>query len=592
MMIDRIRLFLRRHGPTLAILALVVLVVHGVASTLRPAPDDVFAGRAEGPFPLLHVADTMAAALPRMGVSGEHVFRMLLAALAGGMAMLGVWRLTGNRVVSLAAGILLGSHPATLWAAGTQAGLADLMTLLVAAAAFCFHAKPKRRSSRFPNRPPTPLSIPVLGVMFVGILAAPGAWVIPALLVVQDRVFDRDRGLRSIDWRGYGPYFACGVVQLVLILVFANSNGTAGRSDAPVIEAFFDRLVAAITIRRADDMGLVPRLVILGAMALSLAACWLDVKRNVGSRRRLVRYFGFAGVWLFISAASGAIAPGGMLYGNLLVGLLGLALFVPAVFWRVAVFLVPPSESVPVMAPPSWDAVHAGLTLATVPAIDDLPPPRVDRNPPRRAPVRPRRERGATLSPELREALEGLEGDPTDSRVVRAQVSPLPMNLIDERVLPLVPKDAHVLDVTSGRGALTARLALRARSVTVWMLDDAGRHGYLGSLDNIPGVRALNGGERTDLNSGTIDFASAIGVFRSMTSSRQKSLLRELARILIPGAPCVFTVADLEGEHEGEVHAMTADGVRLLLDQTGFDLESIDGTHGELLVVGRVRGEA
>jgi hypothetical protein len=359
---------LRRHLPTLSLLAGATLLVHalpsGVAEDLPPAESVSAQG-----LPLRSLLLGLARGLPDLGTfEGDRILAALLAAVASVGLFFAVWRLTRNRAVSFAAALLAASQPALIGLAAKNSESAVLAAAFLATAswALAIQARPHPASPRFPNRPASRFRGGVLLLLLLAVTSTPGGFLLFPLLLLADLIFARDAHREERAWASYLPYALVAGLGWFWSLGFPEGGGLTPS------EAW--RLLLLPSRGAAELLGVA--LATAGTLAAGILL-FADVGLRMGERRTLIRFgaFGFGwttlgvfGLWPWAKAAPlEALATLG----------LGLMVFVAAAAWRLVNALLPPfaEEGQPRPRPqiPAWSELRAHFDLRPLPAIELAP---------------------------------------------------------------------------------------------------------------------------------------------------------------------------------------------------------------------------
>ena len=591
MAVDRLRSFVRRHGPTLGILAGVGLGVHVIAAVRF---DETVALDVDGmPYPLLHVVAVLSRLLTSFGVdAGTEVIVALLAFAAGVAAFLGTWRLTGNRIVSLGCGLLYCLHPTMVSSARHSRGVADVLVALFVAVAFVLVARGRRRSSRYPNRPATLISLELIALVFLATLTVPAAWTVALFVLLFDSTFSRGTRAFDVDVKGHGVLLAVSALQLLWI---GSAGETTPISSDVVPASWTGRLVFAVGLR--GDLWTGP-IVAAAALVVGVAFAAMDIVKGTGRRRTIVRSVGFATAWIVVAMLSLAIVSSHT--GAPAAATLGLCLAIPTLFWRLGTALIPPQDATPVYcdAPAPWDVVRGRVELVPMPVAEVMGDPAATISRSSSSSFAPH-----LLDPTLRAALERLGRDAVErpAHVATRARRRLSDAAFDRLVRPHLDPGHHVLGVAVGRNPHATQLAMSAARFTLWRLDpEDGGGGGLGELGEMAGITVVESGAVvTELETGVVDLAVVVGVFRSTPTSRIGAVLVEIRRLLREPGIVVMTFASLEHAVSTEartamVHGISGDDARYLVERAGLEvthLEALEGTD-EFVVVARPRSES
>lgn len=506
----RLKLFCQRHVPLLIALSLLV-PVHATLVRSRGGP-----GVCEepGPYPLA----SLWVGLFESSESANSIFSMRYGVvLATSVLMsLGLWRLTRNRLVSLSAGALFLLHPLTVQMVVNGEGIVELLSAAFAAWVFCLHAGPRFRSPRFPNRRPTPFAWPTFAVCAAASLATPLAWTLPLLLIVMDLTFDRERGGAWFEreWSGYLRYAVLIPISLALQIFDQGSDAQSIFGPAQLLSP-----------RLAIEWPVLAGLLTWPLLVVGLFCFLLDQMSNVGARRTLLRFAGFASAWFLISAIVGPILARDLPASGALTGQLAVHVGLSVLFFRVATRL-DGERTAP---------TPARISLAW--SVHGASPEPIGETEPNVEPV------GASAEYEpphsLRRALGRLQelkplvSDGADDRCS------LGAEEADQIIGDLVDQHSVVVEYSQGSSAFTSHLATRAGQLTVLSGDETKLHFIENRLCGLGGCAAMNPQHWLSLdNTQPIDlFVSAGGL------PQDADLMARIVRDLAPGA-AVLAAAD------------------------------------------------
>lgn len=413
---------LRRHAPTAGLITLTAAaVIPFGGNSVESSPEWVTA-------PLGAVLLAGVDALPPLGErAGALVVAMMLAPLAALGGFFAVWRMTRNRAVSCAAGLVAVVQPAVA-ALDDRSAVLALALLTVGVWALAVQVGPAPVSPRFPNRPATRFRRAAMLLLVLAALLSPSGFLIAPLLVVADLVWHRDEHRDIRAWLSYAPY---GLVFLVGALVFGlRSSGVESPAD------LWRGLIAPARSGAATLWWVV----FLAMVAIAALALIADVGFGIGRRRTLVRFgafaFGWAGLgvglqWLLGLAGDAALLLPTMGFG--------LGVFASVFGWRLVTWALPPraDESSGGQRPavPAWSELRAHFDLTPVPAVAYAPDPARPAAPEASVPAPPARLPLESLLARIESPLLGVE---EGMALVRFR----------EDVRPLVPEGGRILEFT------------------------------------------------------------------------------------------------------------------------------------------------
>ncbi len=372
---SRLSAIVRRDAPGWLLIAL------GIALVILMAPGPMAPIHTEntsaGASPFLSVFSTLSTWLPslRSKAGAIPLFDLALLWLTGLGFFYCAWRLTRNRVVSLGAGFMITVHPMAVAAVLQPAGMRDLVGMMFLAWLLAVDARPRFRSSRFPNLPPAASNKLIVALMFMGILSAPGMWIAPAILLAMDIPFHRERGRGAMErnWRSYLPHAACLVFGFSLDVIFGVGSGAAGIVGGT---QGFSGIVGSVFLPGETHgvwVASFTLVLILVAAAIGLVEALFDM----GSRRLTMPYVAFAGFAGIVSLAGAALTTDGRLTAGSWMAFSGFAILIPVVAWRLLMSLVPVEEDRrdhrDSCHRPSWGEVLQGVNLTPLPDLTGIP---------------------------------------------------------------------------------------------------------------------------------------------------------------------------------------------------------------------------
>jgi hypothetical protein len=520
----------------------VAALVHGLAARGSPAQAPSFGA---GPFPLAKLFAPIADAL---GPGAAHVAAVALLLGAAAFVMFAAFRLTANRPVAVCAGLIFAAHPLAVAAAASPVALREAVAGLLGAVLCFLHARPRWRSSRFPNRPASPLTRPVLLVLAVAILTVPSAWAWPLGLIVMDLVFDRASGGEAGErrWSAYLPYAALGALGLAALIVFG--DGTQGAAGGFAAAGLVRRVAALALPPAAAGDALVATVLAAFLILAGLGAFLLDIGAGVGNRRSVVRFVGFGTAWALVALVPAAILAPHSSHTNVLFALIGAAIAFAALLWRAA-GAAKQLQALPVAPVVHWNDVRASAGLADPPSLAHVPAPqRIEPSAPLRDAAPGATEAPARLSPALEAALARMHerrdgAAPADAASATAGAVDDPA--FESHVLPRVPLAGHCIEIGDQGSFYTGALAARARRFTLIVGGAADVESLRRQLDGVAGAQVLALGARSlpETVSG-VDFIVLWRCSQTSTIAALARLAPEIARALGPrGSGVLATTA-------------------------------------------------
>ncbi|MEE9392045.1 MAG: class I SAM-dependent methyltransferase [Planctomycetota bacterium] len=365
---SKIKALARRHGTSLMAVAIGALVIPWGLRALFMLPEVEANSNGFGALVLLRLLTFLSSAMPSAGgLSGDEVVGLFITAIGGWGLFLGAWRLTRNRAVATAAGILYSVHPVFLTAFQSQ-GFDDRLGAALAAWALAFQFGAAPTSGRFPNRGPSRFRPRAFAVFLLALFLTSQAYLFGPLLIVADLVLlDRDQKFRwrQHHWRSYLPYVGLSALSILFGLIGPQSRAWTEVGPGQIV-------VAALFARNGVASSTLTWLLAIALVLLGLLAVALDLAIGAGQRRVVLRYGVFAAGWQAISVLVIPLAGSSAALQAAPLAALGLALLVPLLLWRVAVSAWPegpPASTLGDIAP-SIDVWNARLGLAPVPTLN------------------------------------------------------------------------------------------------------------------------------------------------------------------------------------------------------------------------------
>lgn len=143
---------------------------------------------------------------------------------------------------------------------------------------------------------------------------------------------------------------------------------------------------------------------------------------------------------------------------------------------------------------------------------------------------------------------------------------------VAEVLTPLLPSDAHALEIGPGAGRWTRELLPRVRSLALADISERAIElcqERFGRGENLSYL-VTDGNALRGIADGSIDFVWSFDVFLHIAPVDQKGYLRELARVMRPGALAVVHHPGDGGSAEGWRSAMTAELFAELVTESGM----------------------
>lgn len=556
---SRVADILRRHAAAATVATPAIVAVHaiGVAGR-RDVPlegTDVTAG----PYPLLRLLAAFESGMPVIGSLQVGALCLLLCAAAG--FLMAAWRITRNRIVATAATVIFAAHPAAVAATHDPAGVRDVALALVLAWALALAARPRGRSPRFPNRPPTPAPPRLAVVLLTAPLVAPLGWLAAPFCFVFDLVHGarEGRSRRDVWLPGYAVHGVAVVLGVGLSMLYAPSPDVVERLANGTASTFTSGLAGVLTVRHADDLPLVLRLAVWAMTLFGLGLAALDVTTGIGRRRTLIPHLAFCGATSVLAAAGPLVTGEVGVRPAAAVSAAGLALLLGALFWRVAHVLEPDHDEAPSAVGPSWSVLRNQVVLEPLPPLPEpLEPAATDEAAPKT-----RLERLEGLVASLRQPMASADRD---------------RDAIDAFVRSFAAERHHVLAVSLPGSPWASALASGAAGISFAVAPM--RDGARNELEGAPGVMAFPRDELPwPVADGAVDALLAVDAFDDLEAEALAPYLRELLRALKAGGHGLVACPG----------ALATDVMQALLEEIGFRVDvSTNAAPGDRVVL-RVR---
>ena len=458
-----------------------------------------------------------------------------------------LFRAMGNRVAALASGALLVAHPVMVSVAESGAAAPALLPPILVLAALALRSTPRRGA-----RPGKVWEAPLFAAMAIltGPMGAPA-------VVLGFVLFEGSFSHRAGTARAGRPFW---IPVLVAITWWAIVPAFSERWHhlAPLESA--GSVLAALLFIPAEASEALPWIAV-GVFLVGVITLVIGLKDRPHRPRWLLIHVGFALTWMTVAGASAVSMPGSDLGPAIVLASLGPAIALPALVWRGLVALWPepleerfaPPPAVPDLAVGTGPALQTGAPERPEPAFT-LPELRaVVSEAVRETLAAPAghvaRERPAR-EPDPAAALLSVAGDRAASKRLLGAAWPAVdevRNLFRNFLLPHLARDFRVLEIGPAGGAFTALVAPRVAEVvcvetSVPALQDVRRllrsHG---NVHYVAGDREALG----PLRSASFDLAWSFDAFVHLDQEEIYLWLRDLARVLRPGARAVLAFANL-----------------------------------------------
>jgi SAM-dependent methyltransferase len=156
-------------------------------------------------------------------------------------------------------------------------------------------------------------------------------------------------------------------------------------------------------------------------------------------------------------------------------------------------------------------------------------------------------------------------------------------------VVKSLPSGSRIVDIGCGNGVPITEALVRAGYRVVGL--DSSAKMLMQFRTNLPGTPAVRGTVQScPFDGGVFDAAVSWGMIFHLTRQDQVRAFASVARILKPGAPFLFTAADVDGDDAGitgtmngttfHYYGFTADQYRALLMERGLTLIDVHDDPG------------
>ena len=526
---------------------------------------------------------------------------LVVVAIAGFLLLALCYQLTRNRVVSFVAAGLFVLHPAlSANILGPDVLLHGVAAALVLGCLLCREQATRRRleGQRAPR-----WEYAAFGLFVAACFAGPASLATPLLVLLVDVSFRV--GSRRESWASSAPrlavYFA--VAALAGWLVPPRAAGWSGEES--IADERFLRLFGLPGWQGGAATALAVTVAVVGLVALSLGI--RSLRR--GRPRWLAVYLGFGVAWfLFCELPTGFLLVPEQAAPPLL-AFAGLALFIPALVWRLLLRALPEGAPLPGFPPPpdlaalrarahdlrtdepsSGEPTLAEVRATTAAAVSAAVEAAVSAVARSAAPAPSAvyaRAWDQHRDEEARKAARRAAGRTEEEWDRRA----VERNFFETYVQPCLTPLSRVLEIGAGRDVYTAWTAAEV----AWMtcvdvdLDNLERaRDDLGDAHNLGFVRG-DGRGLGGFVTGAFDVVLSGEAFRRLDQASIYLHLLEIRRVLRPGGRALLLFANLldpEGfkafqaaaQREGEqrrVNYLTPEAVRTLIEAAGLALESL-----------------
>lgn len=536
----------------------------------------------------------------------------LLVVAVGGFLLLALcYQLTRNRVVSFVAAGLFVLHPAlSAEILGSDVLLHGLASALVLGCLLCREQATRRRLE---GQPAPRWEYAAFGLFFAACFAGPASLATPLLVLLVDACFrvGTHRESRASSAPRLALYFAVAALAGWLLPPSeAAWSGEVAGSGARFLSLFGlpDWQGGAVTdlfVEAAAVAATAGGLAVVGLAALSLGIRSLER----GRPRWLVVYLGFGVAWFLLCELPTGIGLVPVEAAPPLLAFAGLALFVPAVIWRLLVRALPEEAPLPAFPPPpdlaalgarapdrrtgepssgeptlaevrattaaavsaAVEAAVAGVTRSAAPAPSAAYARAWDRQ--REEEARQAARRAASRTDEE-----------WDRRVVER-------NFFETYLQPCLTPLSRVLEIGAGRDVYTAWTAAEVAWMACVDVDEDSLERARADLEDTPNLGFVRGDGRGlgGFVTGAFDVVLSCEAFRRLDQESIYLHLLEVRRVLRPGGRALLLFANLldpegfkafqtaaqrEGERE-RVSYLTPEAVRTLIEAAGLALESL-----------------
>ena len=544
-----------------------------------------------GALPLLSLLASIDQVFPEVPARSGKI--SILVLLIHFWAALGLfycaWRLTRNRVVSLGAGFLLAAHPLAWSGLLHSAGLRDLVGLALATWVFALNVAPRTRSSRFPAQPPSAFRKDVFGLLLLGLLSAPGFWIMPILILGMDIAFHREPGRSPLarNWKSYGPYLALVSPFFLVDLIWGASLETIG--VAGELSVWPEGLVA-IFLSGREGVFAAAVLVHLIVLMLVVVAV-VEILFDLGRRRSTLPYLSFA-AWVLLGALLGEVlGRNARVTGGSWLAFSGLALAFPVLTWRLVMVLCPleeqPDNILAEHSLPSWADLLRRSPLTPLPSLESLPPlisygdwappPQVEQSPALTVPPEARLKENS-YSDDLNRALEKIGRGQENSQETDDHWD---RDFCSREVETRLVGAKKVLAFLPSRSAYAGVLATTSESLTL-VEKRRSRNGFP-ELDGLDHVRIFDydGHYPWPEKDDSVDFFLSVGCLSQLRTPELQGCLKEIRRALKPLGLAVAVFRSVEVASDVDANPLPQETVMAFCAHAGLEvLETADSISG------------
>ncbi|MFT7616903.1 MAG: hypothetical protein ACI97A_000533 [Planctomycetota bacterium] len=581
----------RRDLSGWVLLALALALVAMITPGLGAPPES--AEPAAGASPLLPLVVYLADSLPsvRTWSGSVPLFSLGLIWLSALGIFYCTWRLTRNRVVSLGAGLLISIHPLAMRAAFQPAGLRDIVGLAILSWLLVLNAKPRARSTRFPNLPPSASSKPLIALMFLGILTAPGFWIVPLILFAMDIPFHREagRGAFERNWRSYAPHHFCLFLGFVLEFTFGSTEGTVGVIQG--VGGFADTC-ASVFFPGTEHGVFSASVVVLVVIAAAVVGIF-EALFDLGRRRLTLPYVAFAGFASAVSLIGAIITADARVTGASWVAFIGFAILIPVVAWRMMMSFLPEQDthinlhSLPHR--PSWDEILHNAHLAPVPELANVPAgPRLEDWSQNILTIAPLDEPETVAEPvTTRNDLQGaLDRLGLSLPVAGDHSAKWDADFYRQELEPFLNPSASVLAFLPSRSPYAAMSAALCRRMTILEQGTRGFPGITG-FDNVS-LFEYDGRRPWPAGGESSDVIFSMGVLSRIRTPELQGALSEFARILKPNGVAILVFQHMGTLDDAESNPLPEEVAADFCREAGFTVESIaEAVEGSYRILAR-----
>lgn len=580
----------RRDLSCWVLLAMAVVLVSIITPELATPSES--ADPAAGASPLQYVLVPLAESLPSLRtIDGSvPIFSLGLIWLAALGTFYCTWRLTRNRVVSLGAGVLISIHPLAIRAAFQPAGLRDIVGLAILAWLLVFNAKPRARSTRFPNLPPSASSKPVIALMILGLLSAPGFWVVPLVLFAMDIPFHREAGRSAFErnWRSYWPHLICVILGLLLEFFFGSSQQSVGAIDG--VRGFVDTN-ASVFFPGVDHSAWAASLTLMVVIVATVVGV-LEALFDMGRRRLTLPYVAFAGFSAAICLLAAVFTADARVTGASWMSFIGFAMLIPVVAWRFMMSILPeelPDQFHALPHRPSWDDVLVSTHLTPLPELSGVPAgPRLEdwsqhvltaSPPPELEPAKD----SATTQHDLKDALDrlGMSMPTTIKDAVKWDA-----DFCRRELEPYLSPSSSVLAFLPSRSPYAAMSAAMCHRMTILEHGQKGFPGIAG-FDHV-NLFEYDGRRPWPAADSSCDVIFSIGMLSQIRTPELQDALAEFARILNGDGVAILVFKHLDSQHAPEDNPLPTNVAEDFCREAGLQVESTaEAVEGSFRILAR-----